>query len=340
MHDWIISNITNAITSAKNAIKSVSEGDLTVKVDYANKDEIGEMLEFLKAMINKLKEVISSISTSSSNIDSASQQMSSSSQQMSQGAAEQASSAEEISSSMEQMAANIQQNTDNAQETERIALKAAEDVMEGSRAVHQTVVSMKEIADKISIIGEIARQTNILALNAAVEAARAGEYGKGFAVVAAEVRKLAERSQTAATEIDHVSKSSVAVAERSGKLLEEIVPNIQKTALLVQEISAASMEQNSGAEQVNSAIQQLNSVTQQTAASSEEMATSAEELASQAEQLMEIIAYFNTGEHIYSTGKKGRQKVKLSNINIGNHSKSVANTGVNFDISDHDFEQY
>jgi methyl-accepting chemotaxis protein len=184
------------------------------------------------------------------------------------------------------------QNTENSQQTEKIALKASEGISKVARASEQTLTFMHEIADKVSIIGEIARQTNILALNAAVEAARAGENGKGFAVVASEVRKLAERSQSAAVEIDNLAKNSVRATEDSVRLLEEIAPDIDKTSKLVQEISAASLEQNSGADQVNNAIQQLNHVTQQNAAASEEMATSSEELESQAQQLMEMISVF------------------------------------------------
>jgi methyl-accepting chemotaxis protein len=295
---WIINSITTSLTQARDAIKRISDGDLTVQIESKSKDEIGELLQNLKAMVEKLREVISFVSTASDNIAAASQQMSSSSQQMSEGATEQAASAEEVSSSMEEMSSNIQQNTDNAQQTEKIAYKASEDIKEGSLAVNQTVLSMKEIADKISIIGEIARQTNLLALNAAVEAARAGEHGKGFAVVAAEVRKLAERSQIAANEINSLSSSSVSIAEKSGKLLETIVPDIQKTSKLVQEISASSMEQNAGAEQVNTALQQLNQIVQQNAAASEEMASNAEELSSQAEQMKETISFFNVGNTV------------------------------------------
>ncbi|MFW5759900.1 MAG: HAMP domain-containing methyl-accepting chemotaxis protein [Cyclobacteriaceae bacterium] len=296
--------ITIPIAKGVSFAGQIADGDLTARIEVDQTDEIGDLANALKRMVAKLRNIVGEVMTGADNISSASFQMSSTSQQMSQGANEQASSAEEVSSSMEEMAANIQQNTDNAQQTEKIALKAADDVLDGSKAVNQTVESMKSIADKITIIGEIARQTNILALNAAVEAARAGEHGKGFAVVAAEVRKLAERSQAAAAEIDQVSKSSVDIAEKSGKLLSEIVPDIQKTAKLVQEISAASIEQNSGADQVNSAIQQLNQVTQQNAAASEEMATGSEELASQAEQLMATITYFKVGEETYQKKKK------------------------------------
>jgi methyl-accepting chemotaxis protein len=304
---WIITSISKSIAQAKHAIKAVSEGDLTVTIDTSSQDEIGELLQFLQNMVGKLQEVIGYVNAASGNIASAGEQMTSSSQQVSQGATEQATSAEEVSSSMEQMVSNIQQNTDNAQQTEKIALQASEDIREGNQAVTQTVESMKTIAEKITIIGEIARQTNLLALNAAVEAARAGEHGKGFAVVASEVRKLAERSQLAANEIDVLSKSSVAIAEKSGKLLEQIVPSIQKTSRLVQEISAASIEQNAGADQVNNAIQQLSQVIQQNATASEEMAASSEELSNQAEQLQQAIAFFKIDTH--GDASRGRSNV-------------------------------
>ncbi|MDJ1493145.1 methyl-accepting chemotaxis protein [Cytophagaceae bacterium DM2B3-1] len=316
---WIIISISKSLAQARAAISAVANGDLTITIDNTSQDEVGELLNHLKSMITKLKEVISSVTNAADNIAAASQQMSASSQQMSEGASEQAASSEEVSSSMEQMAANIQQNTDNAQQTEKIALKASEDIRDGSQTVNQTVQSMKQIADKISIIGEIARQTNLLALNAAVEAARAGEYGKGFAVVAAEVRKLAERSQLAATEIDALSKSSVEIADQSGRVLERIVPDIQKTSRLVQEISASSLEQNAGAEQVNTAIQQLSQIIQSNAANAEEIASSAEELFAQADQLRDTVAFFRI-EHILdrNTGSQSRQKSKTSSYSAQN----------------------
>ncbi len=236
------------------------------------------------------------------NVTSASLQVSAAAQQISQGATEQAAAAEESSSSVEEMASMIKQNADNAKETERISSKAAGDAEEGGQAVGQAVEAMRQIADKISIIEEIARQTNLLALNAAIEAARAGEHGKGFAVVAAEVRKLAERSQSAAAEISVLSSSSVGVAERAGEMLATMVPNIQKTAGLIQEISAASIEQSSGTDQINQAIQQLDTVIQQNAGASEEMAATAEELSAQAESLQEYIATLVSGD-----GKRSRQ---------------------------------
>ncbi|MBT31646.1 MAG: chemotaxis protein [Thalassobius sp.] len=341
---WIIITITSSIHKAMSAIKAVSEGDLTVNIESTNKDEIGDLLEYLKDMIVKLKEVITFVSTAADQIAAASEQMSSSSQQMSQGSTEQAASTEEVSSSMEEMVSNIQQNTENAQATEKIAIKASDDIREGSHSVNETVQSMKLIANKISIISEIARQTNLLALNAAVEAARAGEHGKGFAVVAAEVRKLAERSQVAATEINTLSSSSVETAVTSGRLLVEIVPNIQKTASLVQEIAAASIEQNSGASQVNSAIQQLNLVVQSNAATSEEMSASAEELANQASELREAIIFFNVGNNL---GKKSRRKVKprkkkpeVSEHMIAAKSKKSSGVVLDMDVDDDSDEEY
>ncbi len=268
----------------------ISNGDLSQ--EYALDSNSSGIYKSVVTMANKLKTIVGNIIAGANNIASASQQMSDTSQQMSQGANEQASSVEEVSSSMEEMAANIQNNTDNAGQTEAIALSSAGGIREGSDATNTAVKGMKNIAEKIKIINDIAFQTNILALNAAVEAARAGEHGKGFAVVAAEVRKLAERSKVSADEIDELSRDGVDVAEKAGKKLEEIIPGIEKTAQLVQEIAAASIEQSSGAGQVNNAMQQLNNITQQNAASSEEMATSSEELASQAQHLKEIISFF------------------------------------------------
>lgn len=294
--------------------RELSEGNLSQNFNQSQalKGIYGAVVN----MSEKLKEVISSVITGTNNIASASQQMSSTAQEMSQGATEQASSAEEVSSSMEEMSANITQNTENAQQTQKIALNAADGIAKVAEAAKTTLKNIEEIADKVSIIGEIARQTNILALNAAVEAARAGEHGKGFAVVAAEVRKLAERSQVSAVEIDALTKSSVRSTEEAGKLMEAIVPEIGKTARLVQEIAAASVEQNSGAEQVNSAIQQLNQVTQQNAAASEEVATSSEELSSQAEQLLESVRFFKLEKGTSAVKHIATKKATEHHVNI------------------------
>mgnify|MGYP000877811984 CR=1 FL=1 len=294
--------ISKPIIKGVEFAKALSEGDLTQRIDIDQKDEVGQLANALNLMVDRLKEVVEAVKGASDNVASGSQQLSSSSEQMSQGATEQAAAAEEASSSMEQMTSNIKQNADNAQQTEKIALKSSSDASEGGKAVTETAEAMKEIAGKISIIEEIARQTNLLALNAAIEAARAGEHGKGFAVVASEVRKLAERSQTAAAEINTLSASSIKVAEKAGDLLKRIVPDIQRTSELVQEITAASNEQNSGAEQINSAIQQLNQVIQQNASASEELSSTAEELTSQSEQLQETMSFFKLDE-------KGKKKV-------------------------------
>ncbi len=309
-------SITIPLLYTVEAIRNIASGDLTKSIIVKGKDETAELLIAIGNMSDKLKTIIKSIIDSSQRLSSSSMQFSGSSQQMSQGASEQASSAEEVSSSMEEMAANIQQNTENAQQTEKIAMNAAEGINKVSLGSENTLKYMQDIADKVSIIGEIARQTNILALNAAVEAARAGDHGKGFAVVAAEVRKLAERSQISAVEIDSLTKNSVRATEESVRLLGSLTPEIGKTAKLVQEIAAASMEQNSGADQVNNAIQQLNQVTQQNAAASEEIATSSEELATQAQHLLEMISFFKLDDEESVKHSAAIEKMKSASKTI------------------------
>ena len=292
-------NMVENIKEAAVAAEKVASGDLTVRIKVKSEaDLLGTSLE---SMVKNLIGIVNQVKSAADNVAAGSQELSSSSEEMSQGATEQSAAAEEASSSMEQMSSNIKQNADNSLQTEKIAVASAADARDGGKAVAETVVAMKQIAGKISIIEEIARQTNMLALNAAIEAARAGEHGKGVAVVASEVRKLAERSQEAAGEIAELSISSVDVAERAGEMLGRMVPDIQRTAELVQEISAASREQDSGAEQINKAIQQLDQVIQQNASACEEIASTSEELAAQAEQLQSTIAFFRTGEEGGST---------------------------------------
>ncbi|MEW6067256.1 MAG: methyl-accepting chemotaxis protein [Nitrospirota bacterium] len=320
----IIDSLNKVIKNLKetsHTAEQIASGDLTVKVKLLSEnDTLGKSL---LSMVNNLRDVVSNVKSAAGNVSSASQQVSAGAEELSQGATEQAASVEEVSSSMEEMSSNIKQNADNAQQTEKIAIKSSEDAKESGKAVSETVSAMKDIANKISIIEEIARQTNLLALNAAIEAARAGEHGRGFAVVASEVRKLAERSQASAAEISHLSASSVQIAEKAGDMLSRLVPDIQKTAELVKEISAASNEQNMGAEQINKASQELDRVIQQNANASEEMASTAEELLSQAEQLQEIITFFKVNEAVSKIVKehtvpkaiqKPAHKIKVGHI--------------------------
>lgn len=287
----------------------VAQGDLVVQVTpKSEKDVLGNAL---KKMIEDLRKIVSEVKTAAENVASGSSQASSAANQLSQGATEQSSSIEEVSSSMEEMNSTVSQNADNARQTASIAEKAAASANESGTAVAEAVGAMKDIAKKIAIIEEIARQTNLLALNAAIEAARAGEHGRGFAVVAAEVRKLAERSQTAAQEIANLSSSSVQVAERAGTLVAEMVPNIRKTAELVNEINASSAEQASGIQQVTQAVQQLDQVVQQNASAAEEMSSTAEELSSQSEKLIDTMEFFKLGEGEYRRGAHPEEHKRL-----------------------------
>ncbi|GAK57492.1 methyl-accepting chemotaxis sensory transducer [Candidatus Vecturithrix granuli] len=277
-------------------VSRLADGDLTHTLTVDREDEMGVLLRAINQMIMKLQKVLTDIKSGANNVALGSQQMSRGAIEMSKGATHQAASAEEASASMEQMAANIRQNADNAQQTEKIALQAAHNAREGGKAVIETVNAMQEISKKILLIEDIVRQTRMLSLNATIEAARAQEHGRGFAVVASEVRGLAERSQTAAAEINTLATTSVAIAEKAGQMLEKLVPDIEKTSELVQEISAASHEQNTGVEQINKAIQQLDQIIQQNASLSQQMSSTSEELASQAEQLQYSVAFFHLAE--------------------------------------------
>ena len=343
-----LKNVKHSMDNIISITKEIAGGNLTVEVKP--RSEKDEMMKDLATMVKKLSDVVQDVMSAADNVAAGSKELSANSDHMSQGASEQAASAEEASASMEEMSSNIKQTAENAMQTERMAVKSAEDAQEGGKAVASTVNAMKEIAGKINIIEEIARQTNMLALNAAIEAARAGDHGKGFAVVAAEVRKLAERSQKAAGEISELSVSSVEIAEKAGELLGAILPNIQKTAELVQEISAASREQDSGADQINKAIQSLDQVIQKNAAVAEEMASTAEELSSQAGQLQGTITFFRVDET--SGRRKGAvlkhapaQELKPAPRAAGNGyrqplKKAVGAEGVALNLEDEEFERY
>ena len=282
-------------------VDRIARGEIPARITESYNGDFNTIKNNLNTMIDNLTRFALDVQEAAERVASSSQQVSGSAQALAQGATQQAASVQEISASMEQMSAAVKQNADNAQQTSGIATKSSRDGEEGGQAVAETVKAMKSIAEKIGIIEEIARQTNMLALNAAIEAARAGEHGKGFAVVAAEVRKLAERSQSAAKEISSVSTSSVEIAEKAGKLLENIVPGTQRTAELVQEINASSNEQASGIGQVAKAIHQLDQVVQQSSAASEQMSASAEMLSEQADQLLSSAAFFRINESGYDT---------------------------------------
>lgn len=341
----------NEVDKVLTALNKIAGGNLefTLEVGKADRDtkkiaeNFNKIRSNIKSMVEKLSSVVVNVVSNADNVAHGSREVSQTAQKMSQGATEQAASAEQASSSMEQMSANIRQNADNAQQTERIAIQASEDAAKGGQAVLKTVDAMKQIAEKISIIEEIARQTNMLALNAAIEAARAGEHGKGFAVVADAVRKLAERSQNAASEISTLSTSSVEIAEKAGEMLNQIVPDIRKNAELVQEINAASNEQSTGADQINLALQQLDQVIQQNAAASEELSSTSEELASQASQLQEVISFFRVDErhgqlNIDVNSVPGIRQQKDRNMPKLETSQQAESSGIHIDLGEEDVQ--
>ncbi len=315
---------------------NIANGDLSFNLKHYE-GRTGAM-NALYEMAFKIKEIVTSTLSSAENISQASQHVNSSSMALSQGANEQAASTEEVSSSMEEMVSNINQNADNSKQTEQIAKSASIEIIETSNSVNTTIEAMKRIAEKISIINVIAQKTDLLAINAAIEAARAGEHGKGFAVVASEVRKLAEKSQDAAKEIDQLSVTSVKLADESGISLQKLVPAIQKTAILVQEITAGSIEQNSGAGQINNAIMQLNTVTQSNAATAEELSSSAEELFAQAEALKENISYFKLENNFRRSEKKVALKTNENNNNT--KAKKSNNVTINLEPQLNNFTNY
>jgi methyl-accepting chemotaxis protein len=351
-----IKNNLNTLIVAMNditaAAEEISNGNLTVTIRERSPQD--KLMQALTAMVSGLTQTVSDIRSIAGEVSAASQSISTASIQVSKGASAQAAAAEEASSSMEEMVSNIKQNADNAQQTDKIANKSAKDAQESGKSVLEAVAAMKEIANKISIIEEIARQTNLLALNAAIEAARAGEHGKGFAVVAAEVRKLAERSQKAAGEINQLSANTLKVSEKSGEMLDKLVPDIQRTAELVQEITAASKEQDTGAEQINKALQQLEQVIQQNASASEEMASTTEELTGQSDQLVSALSFFHTGDEDGGRARKpanakaGRpvQAAPANAAKPNGHAGAKPAGGVNLRLKDkHDdldgeFERY
>lgn len=293
---WIVTSISRGLSSSIDLARKVAEGDLRNTVETRGNDEISDLLKAQNDMIGRLRETVGNVSAAVRNVAAGSAQMASTSEELSQGATEQASSTEQVSSAVEEMSANIRQSSDNALTTEKIASKSADDARSSGKAVADAVEAMQTIADRIMIVQEIARQTDLLALNAAVEAARAGEHGRGFAVVAAEVRKLAERSQTAAAEISSLSASTVRTAASAGEMLQALVPDIERTSSLVTEITVASRELATGSSQISMSIQQLDKVTQSNTSASEELSSAATELASQAEQLADAIAFFKVDD--------------------------------------------
>ncbi len=352
---FLARSIVSPIRAGVAFSQQIASGNLNASLEIDQNDEIGQLASDLTGMGHQLRSVVGNVRESVEQVASGSSELSSTAETLSQSATEQAANVEEVSASISQMVSNIIRSTENALETEKIARRSAEDAEQGGKAVTHTVQAMRQIADKISIIEDIARQTNLLALNAAIEAARAGEHGKGFAVVAAEVRKLAERSGEAASEINDLSASSVAVAESAGEMLSKMVPDIQRTAELVQEIAAASSEQNTGAEQVNRAVGQLDQVIQQIASAAEEMSATSEELAGQASNLQDAMSFFTVDENDTYSARSVRSVAPLRSAQVARPTRKAPAkrlpqsiptrkvSGVSLDmstVSDSEFEKF
>ena len=357
-------SITIPITESVEIAKELASGNLTKKIDTNRKDEIGLLLNSLNLITGSISSVVKDINESAKQIAAAGMELNSSSQQLAQGANEQAAASEEIASSMEEMAASVRQSSENAQITGEIAKTSSIGIVEGTNSAKEAILSMKEIANKVTVISDIAFQTNLLALNAAVEAARAGNAGKGFSVVAAEVRKLAERSKLAAIDIEKLAKKTMAISTIAGDKLEKVTPEIQKTAGLVDVIAESSIDQIRGIDQMNAAMGQLNSGTQGAVSNSEKVSSSAEELLAQAESLLKIIGFFKISENEWGENETYNIQddlsledkipdysnvvdVKLANKNEYKHSNktSVATKGFNLNLSDSErmdegFEKY
>lgn len=339
---WVVGRIVRALKDAVDKADEIANGNLDVKVPdevLTKQDEIGDIGRAFSTMIENLTQNVLSIRKATDSVASGSQELASSSQGLAEGASTQAANIEEVSASMDTMTGSIRQNADNATQTQKIAIQAAADAEVGGKAVAETVEAMREIADKISVVEDIARQTNLLALNAAIEAARAGEHGKGFAVVAAEVRKLAEHSGNAAAEISELSATSVDIAEKAGEMLSKITPDIKHTAELVDEIVAASNEQNSGAAQINNAIQMLDQVIQANASASEEISSTSVQLEGQSNLLRDIVSYFRVNAHGHSTSPSQPAKVVTARP-TAKATLPPAGQGVNIGIDDEEFEKF
>ncbi len=335
----LLKPIIDGVIKVAGLSKEIANGNLNVKIDIEGKDELGQTASSLRIMVKKLKDIVISIKENSNQIANVSQQISESSLQLSQAASEQASSVEEISSTMEEFVSVVSQNTVNSKETEDISIQAKNGINEINKYASGALGANQKISEKINIINDIAFQTNILALNAAVEAARAGEYGKGFAVVASEVRKLAERSKIAADEIVDLAKNSLNMSEAAGDKLQNILPDVEKTVSLVQEINTASQEQTSGTEQINESIQQLNLVCQRNAASSEELATTSENMKELADELKKTVSFFKVNNQaLHKTQVNYRNRIKDIASNIDD--ENTKNKNLIEDPVDSDFDTF